>query len=178
MGDFHVEFEIASEESYRRLDAVLEALAAAKRSEDFRDDAYWLAFFNDEERSRFWWPTEDERQEWRRRWEAAPVDVRLSDPSFLPPAWDFGSMIDAFRHGDYELLGCRRASPRIGHLVFEPYGWPHGGTGCMRALIEAFGHRVTADAAAEGGVAAHRGRHAGFRAIIGWLGRIIRSAFP
>lgn len=57
-------------------------------------------------------------------------------------------MIDAFRNGDYDLLGCRRASLRIGRLAFEPFGWPYGGTGCMRALIEAFGHRVTADAAA------------------------------
>ncbi|MEX1097119.1 MAG: hypothetical protein WED34_13810 [Planctomycetales bacterium] len=148
MSDFYVEFEVASEDRYRRLDAVVSALAAAKRDDDFRDDAYWLAFFDDEARSRFWWPTEAELQEWSRCWQAAPVDVRTSDPSFLPPAWDFGSMIDAFRNGDYELLGCRRASPRVGRLAFEPFGFPYGGTGCMRALIEAFGHRVTADAAA------------------------------
>ena len=77
-----------------------------------------------------------------------PVDVRLRDPSFRPPAWDFRSLIEAFRNGDYDLLGCQRASSETGRLAFEPFGWPYGGTGCMRALIEAFGHRVTIDAQA------------------------------
>ena len=148
MGEFYVEFEIADEDRYRRLDAVVSALATAKRDDDFRDDAYWLLFFDDEARSRFWWPTEAEREEWSRRWQAAPVDVRLRDPSFRPPAWRFASMIAAFRNGDYDLLGCRRISSRTGRLAFEPFGWPYGGTGCMRALIEAFGHRFTFDAKA------------------------------
>lgn len=145
MSDFSVEFEVSGEESYRRLDAVITALASAKRDEDFRDDTYWLAYFDETERSRFWWPTPSEREEWRRRWQAAPVALRLSDPSFRPPAWDFGSMIDAFRNGDYDLLGCRRQSPHVGRLEFEPHGWPYGGTGCMRAVIEAFGHRVISE---------------------------------
>ena len=142
MSVFYVEFEVSSEENYRRLDAVVAALAIAKRAEDFRNDAHWLAYFDHAERSHFWWPTEAEREQWRRRWQAAPVPLRLSDPSFLPPAWDFGSMIDAFSMGDYDLLGCRRQSPQTGRLDFEPHGWPYGGTGCMRALIEAFGHCV------------------------------------
>lgn len=145
MCDFYVEFEVGSEEGYRRLDAVVTALATAKRTDDFQDDPYWLAFFNEAERSGFWWPTEAELREWSQRWKAAPVDQRLSDPAFQPPAWDFGSMIDAFRNGGYELIGCERRSPQVGRLGFEPFGWPYGGTGSMRALIEAFGHRVIAE---------------------------------
>ena len=145
MAEFYVEFEVASEDAYRRLGAVVTALAAAKRNDDFRDDDYWLTFFDDEARSTFWWPSQAELEEWSRRWQAAPVELRLSDPSFHPPAWDFGSMIDAFRNGDYDLLGCQRPSPWVGRLEFEPFGWPYGGSGCMRALVEAFGHRVTAE---------------------------------
>lgn len=54
MNEFYVEFEVASEDGYRHLDAVVLALATAKRDEDFRDDAYWLTFFDDQARSRLW----------------------------------------------------------------------------------------------------------------------------
>jgi hypothetical protein len=52
-------------------------------------------------------------------------------------------MIGAFEDGDYELLGCHRLSDTVARLDFKPYGSPYGGTGCMQALIEAFGHQVT-----------------------------------
>lgn len=158
MGDFYVEFAVASDQGYQRLDAVVAALAVAKRTDDFKDDAHWLPYFNSEERSRFWWTTEAELREWSQRWEAAPVDRRLSDPAFQPPAWDFGSMIDAFRNGDYDLLGCQLRSPQVGRLEFEPFGRPLGGKGCMRALIEAFGHRVIAESDAQARGQMARGR--------------------
>jgi hypothetical protein len=145
MANFYVEFEVASEDAYRRLDAVVAALAVAKRDEDFHDDNYWLTFFDEKARSTFWWPSQAELEVLSRRWKAAPVELRLRDPSFQPPAWDFGSMIDAFRDGDYDLLGCQRRSPQVGRLEFEPHGWPYGGSGCTRALVEAFGHRVTGE---------------------------------
>ena len=44
---------------------------------------------------------------------------RFTDPSLVTP-WDFGSLIDAFRNGDYELLGCERVSERAGRLVLRP----------------------------------------------------------
>jgi len=145
MSNFYVEFEIADEDRFRQLEAVVAGLAEAKRIDDFRDDEYWLRFFDTEARSHFWQPTEEEKQDWLRRWQSTPVEQRWSDPSLLELPWDFGSMIDAFKNGDYELLGCRRVSERVGRIEFEPFGWPYGGTGCMRALIEAFGYRVISE---------------------------------
>jgi hypothetical protein len=52
-------------------------------------------------------------------------------------------MIDALKNGEYELLGCEKISDRVGRFGFDPHCNPYGGTGCMRALIEAFDHRVT-----------------------------------
>jgi hypothetical protein len=80
-------------------------------------------------------------KDWERRWFSTPVPERFTDTSLETP-WDFGSMIDAFRNGEYDLLGCRRLTATAGRLEFDPHAWPYGGTGCMRALIEAFGHRV------------------------------------
>ncbi|MGC4005744.1 MAG: hypothetical protein QM811_22535 [Pirellulales bacterium] len=134
---------IADDECFRRLVTVFDALRAAKLADDWRDDEYWLGFFDTEARSRFWWPTPTELKDWNQRWFSTPVPQRFTDPSLVVP-WDFGSMIDAFRAGDYDLLECERISPLAGRFVFDPHNWPYGGTGCMRALIEAFGHRVTA----------------------------------
>jgi hypothetical protein len=147
MDEFFIEFEIAGEDRFRRLATVFGALRAAKESDEWRDDGYWLAFFDQEALSHFWWPTAAEAEEQSRRWFATPVPQRFTDPSLVTP-WYFGSMIEAFRHGDYELLQCERVSENVGRLSFYPYGWPYGGTGCMRALVESFGHRITVDSEA------------------------------
>ncbi len=144
---YTIKFEIADEDRFRRLVAVFDALRTAKRADEWHDDDYWLAFFDVESRARFWWPTEAERDDWNRRWFSTPVPQRWTDPSLVTP-WDFGSMIDAFRNGEYELLRCERVSEAAGHLSFEPQAWPYGGSGCMKALIEALGHRVTTEPAA------------------------------
>jgi hypothetical protein len=141
---FSVEFAVTDDDRFRRLTAVFDALRDAKLADDWQDDDYWLGFFDAEALSWFWWPTPAEQEDWNRRWFSTPVSQRFTDPTLVTP-WDFGSMIDAFRNGDYDLLGCERVSPQAGRLVFDPHGWPYGGAGCMRALVEAFGHRVTAE---------------------------------
>ncbi len=47
------------------------------------------------------------------------------------------------RYGDYQLYPIERISEKDAVLPFEPFGHPFGGTACMRALLEAFEHRVT-----------------------------------
>ena len=141
MSGFYVEFEGAGEPQLRKLTDVFTALQVAKQSDDWRDDAYWLAFFDAAARAHFWWPTEAERKDWERRWFSTPVETRFTDRS-LRTKWDFGSMIEAFRHGDYDLVACRRTSGNRARIQFDPHGDPYGGAGSMRALVEAFGHRV------------------------------------
>ncbi len=136
-----VEFEASDAAAYVRLEAVVDALASAKREDDFRDDAFWKGFFDAGALARFWWPTEAERADWLRRWQATPVSARATDPTLRTP-WDFGSMIDAFRDGEYDLIGLRRVDANRARLEFEPHAYPYGGPGCMCALIEAFGFVV------------------------------------
>jgi hypothetical protein len=141
VGTFSIEYEIASDDRFHRLVTAFDALRRAKQSGDWHDDDYWLALFDQEARSHFWWPTAEEREDWARRRFYTPVPERFTDPSLKTP-WDFGSMIDALRNGEYDLLGCRIVAERVGRLEFGPHAWPYGGTGCLRALVEAFGHRV------------------------------------
>ncbi len=138
----YVEFRVSEEQRLEMLSAVVSALVDAKATGEWHDDEYWLGFFGEEARVHFWWPTEAELEEYSRRLLATPVEQRASDPSLDTP-WDFGSMIDAFRNGDYRLLGLR-VDGSVARIEFEPFGWPYGGTDCMEALVEAFGFTVTA----------------------------------
>ena len=142
LSNFYIEFEISDDTQFRKLSDVFDALVAAKASDDWKDDSYWLAFFDDAAKGNFWWPTEAELKDWKRRWFSTPLETRWTDPS-LQMKWHFGSLIEAFRDGDYVLLACRRTSDGHGRIEFDPRAWPYGGTGCMQWLAESFGHRVT-----------------------------------
>jgi hypothetical protein len=141
MSNFYVEFEIGSEAGFEKLVALYAALREAKINDDWKDDDYWLRFIDENSRKYFSWPTEAESEDWRRRWFSMPIETRLTDPS-LRRGWQYGSMIEAFRNGDYGLLECRKVSQGRARIEFDPYGHPYGGTGCMQCLAEAFGHRV------------------------------------
>lgn len=145
MGIERVSFELASEERFEQLAALVRALAKAKAEDDFHDDAYWEQFLDDRARKAFWWPTSTELQEWEQRWFSTPVDRRWTDPSLKTP-WMFDSLIDAAARGEIDDLTFRR-NDAGGVIEFVPSAWPFGGTAWMRALIEAFGGRVTGDTA-------------------------------
>jgi hypothetical protein len=89
---------------------VCAALVAAKTGDDWKDDPYWLAFFDDAAMSNFWWPTEAEVKDWERRWFHAPGH---GGPTVAKPKWLFGSLIRV-PHGDY-------ASWAVGRLL-RPLG--------------------------------------------------------
>lgn len=139
-----VEFEFDNNKRFELLAKTFNELRTAKQSDEFPPDEYWVPFFDQEALSYFWQPTKEEKQDWLRRWQATPVPQRMTDPS-LQPKWSFGSMLDAFRNGEYELVRCVQKSPDRGRLEFIPYAWPFGGTGCMRVLLEAFGCRVVGE---------------------------------
>ena len=116
----------------------------AKKDGSFPEDAQWRAYFSDEEIGTFWWPTDEERKDWERRWFSTPVERQLDDPSLETP-WDFGSMLDAIRDGDYTIIGVRTEGGIDGFLEFDPQSYPFGGTGALKALISAYGHDLIGD---------------------------------
>jgi hypothetical protein len=89
----------------------------------------------------FWWPSEQERQDYWQRWWATPVPQRFADPTLQTP-WNFESMIDSFLNGEYELVSCRLLTSDTAVLEFLPFGFPYGGTGCMKTLVEVFDFQV------------------------------------
>ncbi|MBA4189679.1 MAG: hypothetical protein C0467_16970 [Planctomycetaceae bacterium] len=145
-----VEFEITNPTRFEPLQRVFDALRDVKATDAFAEDhSAWLQYFDYPARCYFSWTSEAENELHWQRWQATPVPQRWTDPS-LQRGWDFESMIEAFRNGEYDLIACERIDETTGRLTFQEHSFPFGGTGCMRALIESFGHRVTRDWEDEG----------------------------
>ncbi len=141
----YVEFAVTNAERFQTLCAVFEALKKDKEAGVFREDSEWVALFDEEALSHFWWPSAEELADQQRRWQKAPVEVRISDTSLWPPAWDFLSMIQAFQDGEYEFVTCRMITADRARLEFNALAYPYGGTDSMKALIAAFDFQVTGE---------------------------------
>lgn len=141
MKPVRISFELTAEDRLDRLAAFIDRLAEAKANNDFRDDVFWDSCLDEQARTSFWRPTQAELKDWERRWLATPVERRATEPSLQTP-WEFGSLLDAARNAEISNLRLQRV-PWGGTIEFDPDAWPYGGTGWIRALVEAFGGRVT-----------------------------------
>jgi hypothetical protein len=137
----YLEFTVQDSQRFAVLQQFFGKLKADKDAEAFDDDDAYLALCDEQARSYFGWYTEEEDAEWLARWYATPLETRWTDET-LKRQWDFGSMIEAFKNGEYQLLSCELTAPMTARLTFESWAFPYGGTGCMQALIEAFGFKV------------------------------------
>lgn len=138
----YVEFEVASPDALERLETVVTAFKADKVAEKGRAGDEWATSFSPEELSTFWSPDEEEREAWNSYWFSTPLPKRHS-PEMPSPPWHFGSMLEAIlENGDYDLVGVRPSADDKARLEFDPHAFPYGGTGALRALVRAFGHRV------------------------------------
>lgn len=137
----YVKFTINDHVKFRKLVAIFEQLKADKDQGEIGNEDQYLPFFDNQERSYFWWPSDEEIKDWKEQWDSAPSATRTSDPKLKRPLL-FDAMISAFADGEYELINCRSDDGTIGLLEFKSMAYPYGGTGCMQALIECFGFSV------------------------------------
>jgi hypothetical protein len=137
----YIEFAVTDEKRFQDLQRFFNKLKADKDEEGIGDDEGYLALIDEAARKYYVWATPEENTLWAEKWFATPIETRFIDPS-LKRGWDFGSMIDAFRNGEYSLLSCKLVSSNTARLNFYAHAYPYGGTGCMQALIESFGFKI------------------------------------
>lgn len=136
----YVEFESNGEKALQRLAEFFNLVKAAKNSEEPADESQLSAFLTETEHAYFSNLTAEEMAEWNEYWFSTPLPKRHS-PEMPTPGWDFASMLDAFWNGDYDLIAIRPQTTR--HVLeFNPHGYPYGGTACLIAVVECFGHQV------------------------------------
>ncbi|AFZ14187.1 hypothetical protein Cri9333_3358 [Crinalium epipsammum PCC 9333] len=124
----YIEFAVTDDKRFEDLQRVFNQLKMDKDEDNISDDEQYLSLFDEEARKYFVWSTPEE-------------DALWTDPS-LNCGWDFGSMIDAFKNGEFSLLSCEKVSLNTARLNFYAHAYPYGGTGCMQALVESFGFKV------------------------------------
>ena len=138
----YIEFSVVDMIRFEDLQKVFNKLKTDKDQDAIGGDDEYVVLFDEQAREYFRWSTPAEDELWAKRWFARPVETRQTDLS-LDRGWDFGSMIKAFNHGEYNLLTCEIIGANIARLDFYALGYPYGGTGCMEALVESFGFKVT-----------------------------------
>ena len=143
MEPFYIKFVCTDPERFEAAEKAFARIQECKANGEWPDSVdAWRPLFDDRALAHFWWPTEAELEDWKKRYLATPFDKRHSDPSLDHP-WDFMSMMDAFENGEYDLESLEPAGDGFGMLTYEPFSHPFGGTGCMKAFIEAFDMTVT-----------------------------------
>lgn len=139
--DFYVEFTVNNAERFKTLQSIFNELKISKDTLLFKEDDFYLNFFDDKAKAYFRWYSKEENLEWSKKWFATPYEQRWNN-SDLERKWDFSSMIAAFKDGEYELLSCEMISENKARINFDPWAHPYGGTGCMKALVESLGFEV------------------------------------
>jgi hypothetical protein len=91
---------------------------------------------------KFWHPTEEERQDWQRRWDSTPVEKRFTDPSLKTP-WDFDSWVDALENAEIQYLRLSIEQDGHGVLEFDQLACPSGGIESSEEIIKILGGVVT-----------------------------------
>jgi hypothetical protein len=139
----YLQFSMHDQDRFQQLVKVFNRLKQDKAQNRIDDDERsYLPYFDQAALSFFWWPTDSEIEAWEKRWRATPNETRWTDPSLERP-WMFGSMIHVIQDCEFELVSCRLITPDLARLEFQPLSDPYGGSGCLQALIEAFGFTVS-----------------------------------
>jgi hypothetical protein len=139
MDHCYLKFKVADDKRFTALERVVGELIIEGTSESKRSEDEWKSFFDESAFKSFWWPSDEERKEWEKVWFRTPYQERHK---ILPTRWDFGSMIETIISNEWLLVGIRKLSTNEAIIEFDPQAYPFGGTNCLVALAESFGHQV------------------------------------
>lgn len=140
MSEF-IEFSVNDPQRFQRLKCAFDELKKDKNSGTFRSDEDWPKLFDSAALDCFSWQSAEGRRQWLDDSQHHPILVTPTEDA-TGLRWDFFSMIDAFRNGEYELRSCELVASGKGRMEFFAFAYPYGGVGCMVALIESFGFKV------------------------------------
>lgn len=136
----YLEFTPKDTKSLQRTIKLFEMAKAAKETDGVVVDQSFVDYLTDKERAYFWNPSLEEEKEWHDEWFSTPIQTRHSS-KMLMPQWHLESMLEAFWDGDYDFVAIQEENAQH-YLTFNPHGYPYGGTGCMVAFLECFGHKI------------------------------------
>jgi hypothetical protein len=137
----YIDFRFSDLARFQRLANIFAELKIDKDKNEFRPLEKWPELFDSASLQEFRWLTTAEKMQQIRKY--SDVIKEFAAQQNTAVRWDFYSMIEAFKDGEYELIACNQIGPGIGRLEFNAFAYPYGGVGCMVALIESFGFKIT-----------------------------------
>jgi hypothetical protein len=141
MNEFGVRFAVHDSKRFAMLQSLYTEVKRDKDAGHFRDPEEWVRMIPDEIKSRFSWPTPEQRQHWLRIRDS--VVIAVSEPSDqLAAVWNFYRVFEAIEEAEYDVLGCQLTGAGVGELHIYPHAYPYGGVGPLIALAEAFGFTI------------------------------------
>lgn len=127
----------------QRLVTLAEEISRQKALGQF-DSEIICKLLGDKHELGFWWPTLEELICWQKRWSAASIDARNSDPALKNP-WDYDSWIDALEHAEISITSIGIESNGCGILAFEQLAYPSGGIEALEYLIHLYDGEVVSN---------------------------------
>ncbi len=134
-------FRIDREDMFPFLVAMFDALKEAKRTGDFPEVSEWLPLIHPNVRAHFYWPPAEELSVVAEIRATRPIII-MEPSDAIGDEWDFGSILDAVKNGEYQMLEIVKTSSNAGELRIDPEAYPYGGIGAFIALIEAHGMHI------------------------------------
>lgn len=101
------------------------------------DPAPIESILQDRHRTKFWWPSPDEKRAFLKLWQATPPAQRSAHLELQTP-WDFMSWLEAIENADVALLRVVLTADGSGRLEFEQLAWPSGGTEALEIVMKVF----------------------------------------
>jgi hypothetical protein len=141
METFGVQFAVNDAQRFDALHSLFAEVKRDKDAEQFRNPNDWMRLVPDEIKSRFSWPTSEEREHWLAVRDSTPIAVP-SPSQQLGLEWDFFRVFETIEESEYDLLACEMVGDGVAEMRINPHAYPYGGVGPLIALAEAFGFTV------------------------------------
>ena len=140
-----IKFKGIAKNEIENMETVFDFIAERKRCNAL-NNVELAKLLGTKHKSKFWWPSEEERDDWMRRWQETSVETRHTDPSLKVP-WDFDSWIEAFQNAEIDFVSLKIDENGDGQMKYEQLAWPSGGIEATEEIIKMFdGEIVSNDA--------------------------------
>jgi len=140
----YVDFHVTSPQRFEQLLAFFRRLRTDQRGDGISsNESVYLEYFDEDARRHFWFPTEAERRDWERRWNATPPEKRWNNPDLQHPR-EFDSVIRGTKNSKIEYLRCDMVDDATARFEYEDAGeYVNRADINVIEIVEAFGFTIT-----------------------------------
>lgn len=135
-----IQFNSIAQNNRQALAAVFDLIAQGKRAGEV-DGSALAELLGERYKTRFWWPTPQEQDDWVKKYIASDENTRDTDPALKRP-WDFPTWVDALDHIDIDLQSLTIDEQGFGIIGFEQPPNPSGNLETIKELVRLYDGKI------------------------------------